>query len=317
VARILSPLDVFHFVQAGHGSGAALAWIAGQQLSLVTAEQLHAAGVRRGAIAARVANESLHRRHRGVYLVGSPVPPPGSVELAALLACGRGALISHRSAAALWGLAAAPAGEVDVSVIGRHCRSRDGINVHFAGQLDQRDRRHHRGIPITAPARTLIEFGARATDDELERAISEARALRLLNDAELEAALQRAGRRDGTARVREFLRVEHGSGFTRSTAERRMRRLLGQSRLPQPVCNGRAEGYTVDFLWPNYKVIVEVDGYQFHSHRRAFERDRRKDQALVAAGYLVVRVTWLQLRDEPLMVAAAVAGALAASRARA
>ena len=314
VANVVGSAELFHFVQA-HGRGQkVVAWLAAQQLSVVTFGQLQAAGLSRGVIVNRLADGSLHRRHRGVYLVGSPVPLPGAKELAALLACGGDAVISHRSAAALWGIAAAE-NQVHVTVVGRHCRSRSGIEVIQVKQLDRRDRRVRNGIAVTAPARTMIDFAADADDDELERAVSEARALQLVHDGEIDAALARAGNRRGVARMRAFLRRETESGYTRSGAERMMRRLLRAGRLPPALCNAPVAGYRADFLWPDQRLIVEVDSFQFHGHRRAFERDRRKDQVLLAAGYRVLRVTWLQLRDEPIAVAVAIAAALTASRA--
>ena len=242
------------------------------------------------------------------------MPLPGASELAAVFACGGGALVSHRSAAALWGLLPGNAHAVDVTVVGRHCRSRPGIDVHQAGQIDKRDIRRRNGIPVTAPARTLIDWAATASDDEFEQAVSEARVQRLVRDGEIEAALARAGNRSGVARTRAVLRAEDDSGYTRSRAERLIRALLKAARLPAPRVNVPVAGYSVDFLWPEHKLIVEVDGFQFHGHRAAFERDRRKDQVLTMAGYRVIRITWRQLRDEPLAVAAAIAGALTACR---
>jgi very-short-patch-repair endonuclease len=253
--------------------------------------------------------------YRGVYLVGHPVPLPGALELGAVLACGVRAFVSGRSAAGLWGMIAMPDGPVHVTVVRRWCDSRDNLRVHATDHLDARDRRALRGIPVTAPARSLIDFAADADDDELEAAVSEARALRLIRDGELEAALDRAGIRAGVARMRWLLSVEGDHGYTRSRAERLMRRLARQAGLAQPLCNHPLHGYRADFLWPAEKLVVEVDGYQFHGHRSAFERDSKKGQVLAAAGYRVIRVTWLQLVHEPLRVAAVIASALTAGRA--
>jgi len=314
VAKIATPGRIRHVVQVRGRGQPTVNWLASQQLCVATALQLEIAGLGRGAIEHRVENGSLHRRHRGVYLVGSPVPPPGAIELAAVLACGDGAVVSHWSAAGLWGLQP-PSGEpVDVTVVRCHKRPRDGIRVFTVGRLDRRDVRLRLGIPVTAPARTVIDFAADADDDELERAVSEARALRLITDRDLEGALERAGHRRGTAKVRAFLRGESEQGFTRSDAERRMRRLTKAAGLPAPNCNAPLHGYSVDFLWRDHRLVIEVDGYQFHGHRSAFERDRRKDQVLTAAGYTVMRITWRQLRYEPLRVAAVVATALTARR---
>src|SRR5581483_33021 len=138
------------------GPDAVVAWVAERQLGLVTTPQLHVADVQRGSVEWRLATGTLHRRHRGVYLVGHGIAVPGAVELAAVLACGERAFVSHRSAAALWGLGPASA-EVDVTVVARGCRSREGIRVHRLETLAAADRGERRGIPITAPARTVID----------------------------------------------------------------------------------------------------------------------------------------------------------------
>jgi very-short-patch-repair endonuclease len=302
-------------VHANGGGQRAVAWLAERQLSVVRTPQLHVAGLDRGAIAHRLQHGWLHRRYRGVFLVGSPIAPPGGAELAALFACGESALLSHRSAAVLWGLVPSRRGPIDVTVVARNRRHRDGIIVHRVVELDPRDERVRHGLAVTAPARTLSDFAAEAEDDELEAALSEARALRLVKDPEIVAALDRAGTRAGVARMRRLLKLEDDSGYTQSKAERLMRRLSRAAGIPQPLCNRRIHGQRVDFLWPEHKVVVQVDGFQFHGHRSAFERDRKKDQVLIAAGYRVVRITWLQLVNEPLRVAAVIAAALAGSRA--
>jgi very-short-patch-repair endonuclease len=182
--------------------------------------------------------------------------------------------------------------------------------VHNVERLDPLDSGLLRGIPATAPARTLIDFASEATSDELERAIAEAFALRLVNEPELEAAADRATGRPGVASLRAQLRREAGPQWTQSEGERRMLKLIREAGLPAPQTQVRIAGWPADFLWPEQRLIVEFDGYQFHSGRRAFERDRRRDQAHVAAGYTVIRVTWRQLNEEPLAVIATIARAL-------
>jgi very-short-patch-repair endonuclease/predicted transcriptional regulator of viral defense system len=289
-------------------------WIATRQLGLVTTEQLQAGGVHRSAIGRRGSSGLLHRIYRAVYLVGHPIPLPGAPELGAVLACGARTFVSGRSAAGLWGMISAHRGAVEVTVVRRRCESRDNIRVHATDRLDAADRGDVRGIPVTAPARTLSDFAAEAEDDELEAALSEARAQRLVKDADLEAALDRAGNRAGVARMRRLLKIEDDRGYTQSKAERLMRRLARGAGIPQPLCNTWIEGQRVDFVWLEQKLVVQVDGYQFHGHRSAFERDRKKDQVLIAASYRVVRITWLQLVNEPLRVAAVIAAALAGGR---
>jgi very-short-patch-repair endonuclease len=313
-AQVVSLSALRHFVHVNGGGQKAVAWLAGRQLSVVRTPQLHAAGLDRGAIGHRLKDGSLHRRHRGVYLVGSPIAPPGAIELAALFACGDGALISHRSAAVLWGLLPRRPGPVDVTVVAGNRRQRAGINVYRVEQLDRRDRGATHGIAVTAPARTLADFAADAEDDELEAALSESRALKLIKERDVVAALDRAGNRRGVARLRRLLRLENDSGYTQSRAERVMRRLLRGAGLPQPLCNRWVHGCRVDFVWLEQRLVVQVDGFQFHGHRGAFERDRKTDQILIAAGYTVIRFTWLQLKHEPLRVAAVIAAALTVGR---
>ena len=146
--------------------------------------------------------------------------------------------------------------------------------------------------------------------NDLERLIAEARVKRLIRPGELEKAAERGGRRKGVARLRGLLKAEGQPGITRSEAERILRRLLKQAGLPQPQTNVKIGRLEADFLWPTERVIIEVDSWQFHGHRRAFEHDHRKSLALEAAGYRVLRLTAQQLKDEPLAVIALLARAL-------
>lgn len=249
-------------------------------------------------------------RYRGVYLVGHPTPPAGAPELAALLACGDGAVISHRSAAALWGLAPAPLDTVEVTIVGQGCRTRRYLRVHRVQGLDQRDRRSLNGLAVTSPARALIDLAAEAERAEVEQAIAEAHARRLATEGLILAAAERAPNRAGVRLVRAILNRDGGPALTRSKAERIMLKLARSAQLHPPIANTTVAGVSVDFLWPEHRVIVEVDGYQFHGHRVAFERDHRKDLVLDAAGYHVIRITWRQLLYEPFVVVAQIARAL-------
>jgi hypothetical protein len=178
VAQVVSLKELLRFVHS-HGQGAAaVEWVAARQLDLITVVQLHTAGVGRGGVRRRLENRSLHPLYRGVYIVGQPIPHPGAMELGAVLACGERTMVSHRSAAALLGLAEAPSDGVEVTVIARGCRSRDGLRVHHVEHLDSRDCGQRNGIPATAPARTLIDFASTAGAEESERAIAEAFALK-------------------------------------------------------------------------------------------------------------------------------------------
>jgi very-short-patch-repair endonuclease len=310
VAKVVSLEEVWRVVQGGAGPDAVVAWVAGRQLGLITTPQLHVAGAQRGSVEWRLATATLHRRHRGVYLVGHGVPVPGAVELAAVLACGRRTFVSHRSAAALLGLARPPSAEVDVTVVARGCRSREAIRVHRLETLASADRGECGGIPITSPARTAIDFAAISSREEAERAIAEAFALKLVTEPEIREAIDRAPNRAGVARVRRILGQDGGPSRTRSGGERAMLRLIRAARLPTPRTNYPVAGFTADFCWPDERLIVEVDGHPFHSTRAAIERDHRRDLVHREAGYEVLRFTAKQLEEAPLYVATVIARAL-------
>jgi very-short-patch-repair endonuclease len=294
---------------AGLGPDAAVAWVADRQLGLITTPQLHVAGVRRGSVEWRLATGTLHRRHRGVYLVGHDIPVPGAVELAGVLAVGEQAFVSHRSAAVLYGLAATPGDEVEVTVVGRNCRSRDGLRVHRVESLARPDRAERRGIPVTSPARTAIDYASTAGYEEAERAIAEAFALRLVTEPQLIAAAERAPHRAGVALVRAILGQPGGARRTRSGGERKMLGLIRAAGLPVPLTNHPVAGFSADFFWPDVGLIVEVDGGDFHRPRPAYERDHRRDIVHKDAGHEVLRVSGEQLDQEPVYIVAVIARA--------
>jgi very-short-patch-repair endonuclease len=292
------------------GSWEVCARLAGRRRGIVTRAELLGAGIHPDQIKRWRNRGLLHPLFHGVYAVGHTALVPLAREHAALLACGPKAILSHFTAAHLWGLRPSPPPTIDLTLVGGHCRPKRGVRIHLVSQLDRRDLRRREGLPLTSPARTIIELAAYVSFDELDRLVAEARANRLVRPGELQAALDRAKYRRGVARMRAFLADETEPDFTRSKGERRLLDLLRQSRLPQPRSNRRAAGYEVDFLWEAEKLVVEFDGYRFHGHRRAFEHDRRKDVDLASAGYQVLRFTWRQLTEEPLVVIAAIARAL-------
>jgi very-short-patch-repair endonuclease len=298
-------------VHSGLACDLIVAWIAERQLGLITAAQLHRAGVGRGSIEWRLAHGQLHRVFRGVYLVGHGVPVAGAIEFAAVLAVGDGSLVSHRSAAALWGLARRPLGEVEVTVVRRDCRSRDGLRVHHVEQLSANDRSRKAGIPVTSPARTVVDYAATANPTELEYAIAEACAHNLTNERQIGAAIDRAApNHAGVASLRAILYQPAGASRTRSGGERAMLNLIRAAGLPAPRTNVMIAGFSADFVWSEERLIVEVDGYPFHGHRAAFERDHRRDIVHKNAGYEVLRFTGRQLEEEPYLVLAAIVRAL-------
>ena len=253
---------------------------------MVTRSQLVGAGLGRHAIAHRLECGRLHVVHRGVYAVGHEALSPRCRQLAAVLACGPGGALSHRSAAELWDL-----------LPERHDEA-----PHVSTEAT---RRH--GIPVTTPARTILDLAATVASDELERALEQARLRHLVSARDLG---RRSRDRRGAARLRALLEQE--PTLTRSEAERRLLSLLAAAQLPRPRTNVRVAGHEVDALWPEQRLVVEVDGFAFHASREAFERDRARDAELQAHGYRVIRVTWRQLSARPEVLTARLGAALLA-----
>jgi very-short-patch-repair endonuclease len=284
-----------------HTGDAAVAALARRQQGVVTLAQLADAGLGRPAVVHRVAQGRLTRYHRGVYLVG-PLPAQFSVEMAAVLACGEGAVLSHHSAAAIWEIRPRHAGPVHVTVPCRAPRPRAGIKVHRTNRTHSLNAAVRHGLPLTTPPRTLRDLATRLPQHELDRATEQAQILGLTTRDEIAETIDG---RPGAAALRRALYDE--PTLTRSEAERRLLRLIRDARLPRPETNARVAGYEVDLLWRDRRLIVEVDGFAFHGSRRAFERDRARDVDLQAAGYRVVRFTWRQITQQPHAVVARLA----------
>jgi very-short-patch-repair endonuclease len=300
------PAQVFHVLQVKGTGERGLAEIAGAQRGLVHRRQLGELGITRGSFNHRIAAGSLHHVLPSVLSVVHPLLEPLAAETAAVLYAGEDTVLSHESAAAVWGLAATPS-FVTITVIGRHVRGRPGLRVHRVSALDIRDVRMRQGFPVTAPARTLLDCAATPA---LDRVLNEARALKLVTDPELEAAMDRSPGRRGVAALRKLLAAEKEPGFTRSEAERALKRLVRDAGLERPVFNTSVEGVEADAYWPRLRLVVEVDGHRFHGHYQAFQRDRAKANKLIAAGYVVLRFTWAQLTQRPALVVATIARTL-------
>jgi very-short-patch-repair endonuclease len=290
-----------------------VAQVAAAQRGLVHRSQLRELGITRGSYEHRVQVGSLHRVLPSVLSVMQPLIEPWAAETAALLYAGENAVLSHETAAALWGLTAIPS-FVAITLIGRKVESQPQLRQYRVSGLDVRDVRLHQGFPVTSPARTLIDC---ASTSHVDRLLNEARALKLVKDAELEAAMTRCPGRKGTGPLRALLAAEQDSGFTRSKAERILRRLVREAELERPITNTYVERVEVDAYWPRLKLVVEFDGHQYHGTYQAFQRDRAKTNKLIAAGYLVLRFTWAQLTKRPMLVLATIARTLGRLEAKA
>lgn len=285
-----------------------IAQIAARQDSVITHAQLMSAGLTSRKLDWRVRRGVLRRVHRGVYVTGHAPPSLRARARAAVLACGPEAFASHRTAAALWGLAKA-SGQPEVTVPGRNPGPKPGITIHRVTAVPAEAVRALNGLALASPAMSVCELAASATRDEVEHAIQEGIVKRILSDEALHRCVERARGRPGVTLLRSVLAMETGTGYTRSVAERALMAIVQRAGLPRPEKNG-VICQRVDAAWPDQRLIVEVDGRRPHDHSLAFERDRRRDQILISAGWRVIRVTFRQLRDEPERVAAVIAVAL-------
>jgi very-short-patch-repair endonuclease len=229
--------------------------------------------------------------------------------MAAVLACGPGALLSHTSAAALHGLLSTASPTVDVTIPRRAGLSRPGISVHRSTSLDHAAFAEVHGIPCTSVSRTLLDLAAIVNRRVLERVCDQAEVLRVLDWTAIGALLERAQGRPGIRRLRLVLdALDFSEGVTRSELERRFLALCRRADLPSPAVNQwlamAGEEIQVDFVWHRARVIAETDGFRTHGTRRAFERDRRRDRLLSLAGWTVVRFTWDDLTSDPKHVTA-------------
>lgn len=266
---------------------------------VIARRQLLSAGIGANLIDGLIAARWLRPMHRGVYAVG-PVQSQDAAEMAALLACGERAVLSHRSAAALWRLLSKrPHDPVEVTVASRHSRRRPRITVRRAPELRRDEVTVVRRVRVTTPARTLLDLAVQHPMRELEQAIAKAERSYAGTRRRLLALLARYPARPGTPKLRELLGDSRRPAFARSEAEERFLALVRRAELPAPEVNVMFGSYEIDFLWREAGLAVEVDGFAFHGDRAAFEADRRRDAGLATRGILVIRLTWRQVAHEP------------------
>lgn len=267
-----------------------VAELATAQHGVVSGRQLKALGLSRDAVKRRVSAGRLHRLHRGVFAVGHACVGREGRWLAAVLACGSEAVLSHRSAAALWGIRPTSAARIDVTLprTSGH-RSTATIVVHRPRRAIETTVRD--AIPITTPMQTLADLAAVVPRPALERACETAEVLRLLDVGGLRG------------RLRALVEGLDTEITIRSALEARFLALCREHGLPHPLVNTRIEDVEVDFCWPAARLVIETDGHRYHGTRAAFERDRARDARLIALGWRVVRVTHRRLIERPEEVA--------------
>ncbi len=289
--------------------------IAARQHGVVSRAQLRQAGLTRGAIEHRLRKRVLRAVHRGIYRTG-PTTPKYQAEAAALLACGDEAVLTHRTAAGILRILPEPRPEqpVDVSCTRTLRGPRSGVRIHRVGRLpdDEVELRH--GLAVAAGPRTLLDLAACLGPYDLERALARAERQELITLDRLRAIADRYPGRPGRGRLRKLLHDIAEPALTRSPPELLLLKKLRKAGVPLPRHNARIAGMEVDLLFPDHKLVVEVDGYMFHRQRPAFEEDRSRGAALAAAGLTVMRFTPRQLTREPDKVLARLCMALGARR---
>ena len=282
-----------------------VAELARAQWGVVSTWQLRRLGVSKDTIDGWLRGGRLYRLHRGVYALGHPVLTAEGRALAAVLACGEGAVLSHRSAARHWGLIASDGTTgIDVSA----ARSREnapGIRIHRPRRLAPQDVTVHRGIPITSVARTFLDVAPLTASGGFEAMLGQAEILQLYDLRAFEDVVDRAGGHRGRGRFARAIGRE--PKLTRNALERRFLALVRGAGMTVPIVNEPLDvvghpGIKPDFHWPAERVIVETDGRETHLTRAAFQADRRRDAALAADGYIVLRFTWADVRDQPAVI---------------
>jgi very-short-patch-repair endonuclease len=278
-----------------------LAELAGRQHGVVSVRQLHRLGYSDGAIAKAVKGGRLHRFHRGVYAVGHLHLTVHGRCLAAVLACGPHALLSHNSAAWVWGLLKAPPERIHVT--GPISRApRPPLVLHHSRILVVEDRALEERIPVTALPRTLLDLAAAFDSERLRRVLKRAEELNLFDLGPAEALLRRCGGHHGRERLRRAIALYRPPRFTRSEVERKFVELLEARDLQQPLTNFHEAGYELDVYWPELRFAVELDVFETHGTRESFESDRLRQEDLKLAGVELTRVTGRRLEAEPQQV---------------
>jgi very-short-patch-repair endonuclease len=279
--------------------------LASRQGQAVSARQLRGLGLTRGRKRGLVKRGQLHPIHHDVFIYGHPRPTNQGRLHAALLTCGPDSFLSHRTAAALWGVRSLNPFRIEVTVTGSHVPRRDGLSVHRttntagAGEVSIRN-----GLRISTFARAMIELAPTETPEELDRLITEGVRKGVMDVEAFDQALKHHARRTGVAKLTEVFAGYRPERRQRSDIERQLRRLLAAAGLPEPRTNVHLGRWELDFYWPDFGVAVEVDGRPYHLAVRDQEKDKYKDTKLALMGVTVIRITDFRLEAEPQAVVA-------------
>jgi predicted transcriptional regulator of viral defense system len=282
-----------------------IAEIAHDQWTMITLPQLQSLGLTASGVRMRVAAGRLHRRYRGVYSVGHDITPWQGYFMAAVLACGEGAVASHEAAGRILGLLE-NAGRLHVTVPGRRVRIA-GIDTHMTSRLAPDEVTIEDRIPCTSVARTIVDVAERGDRRRTERMMDRAEQLRIFDLVAIQRVLDRGGGRSGTRLVRSLLGTESG-GLTRNELEERFFGICESAGLPRPhvnlpiVLDDGGPHVVADFAWPELKLVVETDGWTSHGTRLAFVEDRRRDRRLAKAGWQPYHFAWEEVEHEPARV---------------
>lgn len=277
----------------------ALAELAQRQHGIVSIRQLTGPlGYSSSAVDRAVRAGRLHRVYRGVFAVGHTNLSLHAECLAAVLASGPNALLSHVSAAWLWNLTKTSPLPASVSAPG-YRKPRPPLQLHEARSLAVEDRALRDGIPVTALPRTLLDLAATVRFEWLEKMVERSEDLELFDLRAVEELLDRTVGHQGHGRLRKAIALYKPSSFTRSTLERRFLELCFASGLPQPRTNYVEQGFELDCYWPEHRFAVELDVFETHGTRAAFERDRKRQEDLLLAKIAITRVTGPRLEREP------------------
>jgi very-short-patch-repair endonuclease len=288
--------------------------LADRQYGVVSREQLLASGVGRGAIVRALDAGRLRPVFRGVYAVGHLALRRKGWWMAALLACNDGAALSYRTAGTLWGLLTRPTLPIDVTTSTAKGRKHTQITLHRT-RLAPLDALARDNLRVTTPSRTIVDLAATLEGRALRDAVERAQDLRRFDPDDIRDTLARAPRRAGTRRLEDLIAViAPDADNARSHLERLFFALTRKARLPTPVPNHEIAGRSRDFAWPDQRLVVETDGYRYHSSRQAQRRDNRRDRQLTALGWRPVRFTYEEIAFEPAEVAKELVGLLSRRR---